>query len=120
MNQGSISQTKGGDQAIYLEFVIICQILQFPNPDPQIDLDRYAFKDNEVLLFVPFYNRETGLYQGLKKKLRLVKFSVTFQNFRRCIKVKDLRKLWESISFSFYKCPNFPKEFRIEYPVDGE
>ena len=50
----------------------------------------------------------------------MVKFSVTFQNFRRCIEVKDLHKLWESISFSFYKCPNFPKEFGIEYPVDGE
>ena len=68
MNQESISQTKDGDQAIYLEFVIIGQILPFANPDPKIDLDHYDFKDNEVLLFVPSYNRETGWYQGLKKK----------------------------------------------------
>ena len=63
MNQGSISPIKG-EQTIYLEFVIIGQISLFANPDPKID-----FKDNEVLLFVPSYNTETGLYQGLKKKL---------------------------------------------------
>ena len=66
VNQGSISPIKG-EQAIYLEFVIIGQILPFANPDPKIDLDHYDFKDNEVLLFVPSYNTETGLYQGLKK-----------------------------------------------------
>ena len=49
-----------------------------------------------------------------------MKFSVTFQNVRRCIEIEDLHKLWESISFSFYNFPNFPKEFGIQYPVDGE
>ena len=68
VNQGSISPIKG-EQAIYSEFVIIGQIFPFANPDPKIDLDHYDFKDNEVLLFVPSYNTETGLYQGLKKKL---------------------------------------------------
>ena len=43
--------------------------MSFANPDPKIDLDHYDFKDNEVLWFVPSYNTETGLYQGLKKKL---------------------------------------------------
>ena len=66
VNQEIISPIKG-EQAIYLEFVIIGQILPFANPDPKIDLDHYDFKDNEVLLFVPSYNTETGLYQGLKK-----------------------------------------------------
>ena len=68
VNQGSISHIKG-EQAIYLEFVILGQILPFANPDPKINLDNHDFKDNEVLLFVPSYNTETGLYQGLKKKL---------------------------------------------------
>ena len=67
VNKGNISQTKSGDQVIYLEFVIIGQNLPFPNPDPKIDLDHYDFKDNEVLLFVPSHNTGTGLYQGLKK-----------------------------------------------------
>ena len=65
-NQGSISSIKG-EQAIYLEFVIIGQILPFANPDPKIDLGHYDFKDNEVLLFVPSYNTRTGLHQDLKK-----------------------------------------------------
>ena len=46
-----------------------------------------------------------------------IKFSV---NFRRCIEVNNLSKLWGNISFSFYKYPNSPKEFGIECPVDGE
>ena len=66
VNQGSISPIKG-EQAIYLEFVILGQILPFANPDPKINLGNHDFKDNEVLLFVPSYNTETGLYQGLKK-----------------------------------------------------
>ena len=69
VNQGSISHIKGREQAIYLEFVTTGQILPFANPDPKIDLDHYDFKDNEVLLYVPSYNTETGLYQGLKKQL---------------------------------------------------
>ena len=66
MNQGSTSPIKG-EQAIYLEFFITGQILPFANLDPKIDLDHYDFKDNEVLLFLPSYNTETGFYQGLKK-----------------------------------------------------
>ena len=110
MNQGSISQTKGGDQAIYLEFVIIGQILPFANPDPQIDLDHYDFKDNEVLLFVLFYNRETGLYQGLKKKLRLVKFSVTFQNFiEDVLRLKTYINCGRAYRFHFTNAQIFQK-----------
>ena len=63
MNQGSISPIKG-EQAIYLEFVIIGQILPFANPDPKIDLDHYDFKDNEVLLLVLSYNTETGFIKA--------------------------------------------------------
>ena len=61
INQGSIAPIKR-KQAIYLEFVILGQILPFTNPDPKINLDNHDFKDNEVLLFVPSYNTETGLY----------------------------------------------------------
>ena len=68
VNQGSISPIKG-EQAIYFKFVILGQILPFANTDPKINLNNHEFKDNEVLLFVPSYNTETELYQGLKKKL---------------------------------------------------
>ena len=39
------------------------------NPDPKIDLDNYEFKENECLLYVPLYNTENGLFQGLGKRL---------------------------------------------------
>ena len=39
------------------------------NADPSINLEIHVFKENEVLLYVPVYNKATGLYGGLKKKL---------------------------------------------------
>ena len=68
VNQGSISQVKDGE-AIYLEYVILGQIMAVANPDPSIDLDNYQFKENECLLYVPLYNKETGLFRGLGKRL---------------------------------------------------
>ena len=68
VNQGTVSQVKDGE-AIYLEYVILGQIMPLANPDPPIDLDNYEFKDNECLLYVPLYNTETGLFKGLGKRL---------------------------------------------------
>ena len=68
INQETVSQVKDGE-AIYLEYVILGQIMPLANPDPSIDLDKYEFKDNECLIYVPFYNTETGLYKGLAKRL---------------------------------------------------
>ena len=68
VNQGRISPVKGG-HPIYLEFVVIGQIMPVANPNPEINLDNQDFKGNEVLLFVPLYNKSNGLYQGLTKKL---------------------------------------------------
>ena len=39
------------------------------NADPSINLETHVFKDNEVLLYVPVYNKATVLYGGFKKKL---------------------------------------------------
>ena len=39
------------------------------NPDPSINLETHVFQDNEALLYVPAYNKATGLYGGLTKKL---------------------------------------------------
>ena len=68
VNQGSVSQVKDGE-AIYLEYVILGQIMAVANPDPSTDLDDYQFKENECLLYVPLYNKETGLFRGLGKRL---------------------------------------------------
>ena len=39
------------------------------NVNPEINLDTYDFKENEVLIYCPVYNKSTGLYGGLTKKL---------------------------------------------------
>ena len=69
VNQGSVSLVKGGGQAIYLEFVVIGQLMPVANPDPSINLETHVFQDNEALLYVPVYNKATGLYGSLTKKL---------------------------------------------------
>ena len=67
-HQGSVSQMKDGE-AIYLECVVLGQIMPVANPDPAIDFDSYEFKQNERLLYVPLYNTENGLFPGLGKHL---------------------------------------------------
>ena len=68
VNNGSITPVKGG-HAMYLEFVILAQILPMANPPPGIDLDKHNYKDNEVLIFTLFYNTQNGLYRGHTKKM---------------------------------------------------
>ena len=69
VNQGTVLLVKGGEKAIYLEFVVIGQAMTVANADLSINLEKHIFKDNEVLLYVPVYNKGTRLYGGLKKKL---------------------------------------------------
>ena len=68
INNGSVTPVKGG-HVIYLEYVILTQILPVANPPPEVDLDNHKYLDNEVLIFTPLYNAENGFYRGLKKKL---------------------------------------------------
>ena len=53
VNQVSVSLVKGGDQAIYLEFVVLGQLMPVANPDPSINLETHVFKENEALSYVP-------------------------------------------------------------------
>ena len=67
VNNGSIFAVKGGQTAVYLDYVILAQILPVMNfPD---NLDNYQYEDNEFLLYVPLYNPQNGLYRGIKKSL---------------------------------------------------
>ena len=72
VNQRTVSLVKTGEKAIYLEFVVTGQLLPVANSDPAINLDTHVFKDNEVLLCTPVFNKATGLYGGLTKKLGLI------------------------------------------------
>ena len=67
VNQGLVSLVKSGGQEIYLEFVVLGQLMPDVTPDPSINLD--TFQENESLLYVPVYNKATVLYGGLTKKL---------------------------------------------------
>ena len=69
VNQVSVSLLKGGGQVIYLEFVVIGQLIPVANPDPSINLETHVFKGDEALLYVPIYNKATGMYGDLTKKL---------------------------------------------------
>ena len=39
------------------------------NPDLSINLEKHVLKENETLFYVPVYNKATGLYGRLTKKL---------------------------------------------------
>ena len=68
LNNDSITPVKGG-HAMYLDFVILPQILPVANPPPGLDLDTHKFQENEVLIYAALYNTENRLYRGLTKKL---------------------------------------------------
>ena len=72
VNQARVSLVKGGEKALYGDFVILAQIMPLANIDPLINLDTYEPKDNEVVIYVPMYNTVTWLYYGLSKKLGLI------------------------------------------------
>ena len=72
VNQARVSLVKGGEKAIYCDYVILAQIMPLANIDPLINLDTYEPKDNEAVIYVPMYNTVTGLYYGLTKKLGMI------------------------------------------------
>ena len=69
VNQGTVSLVKGGEQALYLDFVDLGQLIPAANANPEIDLDTDVFEENEVIMYCPVYNKSTGLYGGVTKNL---------------------------------------------------
>ena len=69
VNQGSVSLVKGGEKALYLDFVVLGQLMPAANVNPEIDLDSYVLKENKVIMYCPVYNKSTGIYGGLSRKL---------------------------------------------------
>ena len=57
VNQGLLSVVKGGEKAIYLDYVVLGQIMPTANADPTIDFDTYVCKENEVIIYCPVYNK---------------------------------------------------------------
>ena len=69
-NQGTISTLKARDYAIYLDYIILGQII--PAFNSPADLDNYILKENKVILHVSLYNTETGHFRRVKKWLVFV------------------------------------------------
>ena len=67
INQSTVSLVKCGEKALYLDFVVLGQIMHVANVNPEINLDTYYFKENEVLIYCPVYNKSTSLYVALPK-----------------------------------------------------
>ena len=64
-NQGVILVLKAGNYAVYVNYVIIAQII--PASNCLLDLDNYILKENEVSIYIPLYNTESGHFRGIKK-----------------------------------------------------
>ena len=69
INQGTVSLVKGGEKALYLDSVVLGQVMPVANVNPEINVDTYDFRENEVLIYCQVYNKSTGLCGGLTKKL---------------------------------------------------
>ena len=111
VNNGSITPIKGG-HAMYLEFVIIGQILPVANRPPNIDFDKYDYKENEVLIFTPLYNNENGLYRGLTKKLgHIILRGVQNKDFIAMVLIKRNQKFCtvKQPLPSIFQCTSFKK-----------
>ena len=67
VNQGSNSLVKGGGRAIYLEYVVLGQLMPVANPDPEIDLETHVFQENETLWYVPVIIRQVAFIAISKK-----------------------------------------------------
>ena len=64
------STLNAGDYALYLDYVILGQII--PAINSPADLDNYVWKENEVILHVPLYNTQTGHFRDVKKRLAFI------------------------------------------------
>ena len=60
-NQGTISTVKSGENAIYLDHVVLGQIIQVRNCPP--DIENYGCGRNEVKFIMPDYNITNGHFK---------------------------------------------------------
>ena len=66
-NQGTISTVKSGENAIYLDYAVLGQIIPVRNCPP--DIENYECGRNEVKLIMPDYDTTNGHFKGVKKCL---------------------------------------------------
>ena len=72
-NQDTIFTMKTGDYVIYLDYVVIGQLIPVNNlPE---DLDDYELKPNEAFIYLLWYNTENSFFQCIKKWLAYIMIS---------------------------------------------
>ena len=70
VNNGIISTVKGGDYAIYLDYIVLGQLIPAKNlPE---DFENYECEQVEVKLFDPNYNVKTGVFLGVQNWLAYI------------------------------------------------
>ena len=104
VNQGSVSLVKGGENALYLDFVVLCQLMPAANVNPKIDLNSYVLKENEVIMYCPVNNKSTGMYGGLTRKLGYITLR------------KDDRERFYSYGFNKEKTSSFYCHMKTPLP----
>ena len=72
INQARVSIVKNNEQAIYCDNVILAQIMPYAVMEPEVNLESYILKENEVIIYCPLYNLSTGLFYGITRKLGLI------------------------------------------------
>ena len=72
INQARVSIVKNNEQAIYCDMVILAQIMPYAVMEPEVNLETYVLKQNEVIIYCPLYNLNTGLFYGITRKLALI------------------------------------------------
>ena len=92
----------------------MAQIMSMTNIDPAINLDTYVTKKNQVVIFCPLYNTNTGLYRGITKKLGLITlwgdvkerfFSYGFNNEKSSLLYCSMKTLLHNL----FSCTAFKK-----------
>ena len=79
-NQGIVSTVKDGDDAIYLDYVVLGELIPVNNP-PE-NLDNYELKPNEVFIYLPHYKTKEQPFSRI-----LMRFSILMVSTKK--KAKD-------------------------------
>ena len=79
-NQGIVSTMKDGDDAIYLDYVVLGELIPVNNP-PE-NLDNYELKPNEVFIYLPHYKTKEQPFSRI-----LMRFSILMVSTKK--KAKD-------------------------------
>ena len=112
---------------MHLDFIVFGQIMPAANADPSINFDTYVCKRDEVIIYCPVYNKSTGQYGGLTKKLGYITlrgdlnerfFSYGYQKQKSSLFYSSMKTELPNVS----SCTSFKKHlsFLVDQNQNGE